>query len=65
MNIWDEDPDSESNLRFDKKKPGVVVGGTFNKLVERITSSKDHGECRVGNLDIPCCNGGLPFLISV
>ena len=43
-NIWDEASDQEGNIRFDKKRPGVVVGATFNKLVERITSLTDHGE---------------------
>ncbi len=43
VNIWDEGPDTELNLRLDKKRQGLVVGATFNKLVERITSSKDHG----------------------
>lgn len=42
-NIWDEGEDMEFNIRFDKKKPGVVVGASFNKLVERITSVTDHG----------------------
>lgn len=41
INIWDEGPDSEQNFRYDKKR-GVVVAASFNKLVERITSSKDH-----------------------
>ena len=43
-NIWDERSDSEQNIRFDKKKPGVVVGATFNKLVEKVTSVTDHGK---------------------
>ena len=43
VNIWDEGPDSDANFHFDKKR-GVVVAASFNKLVERITSSKDHGE---------------------
>ena len=43
-NIWDEGSDQEGNIRFDKKRPGVVVGATFNKLVERITSLTDHGK---------------------
>ena len=45
MNVWDEGPDSDKNLRYDSKKPGVVSGATFNKLVERMTSEKDHGVC--------------------
>ena len=43
-NIWDEGDDYETNIRFDKKRPGVVVGASFNKLIERITSVTDHGE---------------------
>ncbi|XP_019851329.1 PREDICTED: uncharacterized protein LOC100638387 isoform X1 [Amphimedon queenslandica] len=41
-NIWDEGPDSEHNIRFKKTNELVVVGATFNKLVERITSVTDH-----------------------
>lgn len=46
-NIWDEGPDCELNIRFGKRRSGeeVVVGATFNKLVERITSVTDHGKC--------------------
>ena len=46
-NIWDEDDSGEVNIRFDKKRPGVVVGASFNKLVERITSVTDHGKKRL------------------
>lgn len=42
-NVWDEGPDSEKNLRYNVSKPGLVAGATFNKLVERVTSEKDHG----------------------
>lgn len=45
VNVWDEGPDSSHNIRFDKKNPSLVTGATFNKLVERMTSEKDHGEC--------------------
>ena len=48
VNVWDEGPDSDKNLRYDSKKPGVVSGATFNKLVERMTSEKDHGMCVCG-----------------
>ncbi|XP_064383914.1 uncharacterized protein LOC135332919 isoform X2 [Halichondria panicea] len=41
-NVWDEGPDSEKNLRYNVSKPGTVAGATFNKLVERVTSEKDH-----------------------
>ena len=43
-NIWEEDLESESNIRIDKN--GLVIGATLNKLVERITSTRDHGERR-------------------
>ncbi len=42
-NVWDESPDSEKNIRYNISKPGLVAGATFNKLVERVTSEKDHG----------------------
>ena len=42
-NVWDEGPDSEKNFRYNVSKPGTVAGATFNKLVERVTSEKDHG----------------------
>ena len=45
VNVWDEGPDSSHNIRFDKKNPALVTGATFNKLVERMTSEKDHGKC--------------------
>ena len=41
-NIWEEDMESESNIRYDKN--GQVIGATLNKLVERVTSTRDHGE---------------------
>jgi hypothetical protein len=43
-NIWDEGPDNEHNIRFKKSGPGegMVLGASFNKLVERITSVTDH-----------------------
>ena len=43
-NIWDEGPESELNIKYDQKKPGMVVAATFNKLVEKATSVTDHGE---------------------
>lgn len=45
VNVWEEGPDSEKNIRFDSRHPNLVVGATFNKLVERVTSEKDHGVC--------------------
>lgn len=42
VNVWDEGPDSERNIRIDPKKG--VVAATFNKLVEKLTSERDHGE---------------------
>lgn len=41
--MWDEGTDSVKNIRYNVSKPGLVAGATFNKLVERITSEKDHG----------------------
>ena len=41
-NVWDVGEDSGTNIRVDPKKG--VVAATFNKLVEKITSEKDHGE---------------------
>ena len=40
-NIWEEDLESESNIRYDRN--GLVIGATLNKLVERVTSTRDHG----------------------
>lgn len=40
-NIWEEDLESEKSIRYDKN--GLVIGATLNKLVERITSTRDHG----------------------
>lgn len=51
-NIWDEGPDSEHNIRFKKTNDVIVVGATFNKLVERITSVTDHGQYH--HLSLPC-----------
>ena len=45
MNVWDVGPDSEKNIRFDSRNPNLVVGASFNKLVERVTSERDHGVC--------------------
>ena len=45
-NIWEEDLESEHSIRYDKS--GQVTGATLNKLVERITSTRDHGEGRRG-----------------
>ena len=42
VNVWDEGDDSDSNIRIDPKKG--VMAATFNKLVERLTSERDHGE---------------------
>ena len=42
VNVWDEGEDSEKNIRVDPKKG--VVAATFNKLVERLTSERDHGQ---------------------
>ena len=42
VNVWDEGPDSASSIRIDPKKG--VVAATFNKLVEKLTSERDHGE---------------------
>ncbi len=42
MNVWDEGEDSEKNIRVYPKKG--VVAATFNKLVERLTSERDHGQ---------------------
>jgi hypothetical protein len=39
-NIWEEDLESEHSIRYDKS--GQVTGATLNKLVERITSTRDH-----------------------
>jgi hypothetical protein len=39
-NIWEEDLESESNIRYDRN--GQVIGATLNKLVERVTSTRDH-----------------------
>jgi hypothetical protein len=39
-NIWEEDLESESNIRHDRH--GQVTGATLNKLVERVTSTRDH-----------------------
>ena len=44
MNVWDEGPDSSENIRYDKKNASLVTGATFNKLVQKMTSEKDHGE---------------------
>ena len=44
VNVWDEGPDSDKNIRYNSSKPGMVSGATFNKLVERVTSEKDHGK---------------------
>ncbi|XP_065178770.1 uncharacterized protein LOC135809364 [Sycon ciliatum] len=38
--FWDEPPDSDDNIRFQKENGrDVVTAGTFNKLVERLTHS--------------------------
>ena len=42
MNVWDAGEDSEKNIRIEPKRG--VVGATFNKLVEKLTSERDHGE---------------------
>ena len=42
VNVWDEGADSEKNIRVDPKKG--VTAATFNKLVERLTSERDHGQ---------------------
>ena len=44
MNVWDEGPDSSENIRYDKKNASLVTGATFNKLVQKMTSERDHGE---------------------
>ena len=69
-NIWEEDLESERNIRCDKT--GQVVGATFNKLVERITSTRDHGELRVWSewvwlqgVLISCCRSGVCQDLSV
>ena len=41
-NIWEEDLECEGSIRYDRA--GQVVGATLNKLVERITSTRDHGK---------------------
>lgn len=43
-NIWDELEREGAKMRYDKKKQGVVVGASFNRLVEKITSVTDHGK---------------------
>lgn len=43
VNVWDEGSDSERNIRIDPKKG--VMAATFNKLVEKLTSERDHGKC--------------------
>ena len=45
-NIWEEDREGETSIRYDKN--GQVVGATLNKLVERVTSTRDHGELGEG-----------------
>ena len=45
-NIWEEDLEGETSIRYDKN--GQVVGATLNKLVERVTSTRDHGELGLG-----------------
>lgn len=42
VNVWDEGEDSGTNIRIDPKKG--VMAATFNKLVEKLTSERDHGE---------------------
>lgn len=42
VNVWDEGADAATNIRIDPKKG--VVAATFNKLVEKLTSERDHGE---------------------
>ena len=46
VNVWDEGVDAATNIRIDPKKG--VVAATFNKLVERLTSERDHGKRREG-----------------
>ena len=46
MNVWDVGKDCGANIRYEPKKG--VVAATFNKLVEKITSEKDHGESGKG-----------------
>lgn len=58
-NIWDEGPDTEQNIRFSKENPGVVVGATFNKLVERITASGEEHSKVTPSLTLFHVNG--PF----
>ncbi len=41
-NVWDVGDDCATNIRTEPKKG--VVAATFNKLVEKITSERDHGE---------------------
>ena len=41
MNVWDEGEDCDKNIRIDPKRG--VVAATFNKLVEKLTSERDHG----------------------
>jgi len=43
VSVWDEGPDSDCNIRYNTLKPGTVAGASFNKLVERVTSERDHG----------------------
>lgn len=51
-NIWEEDLESEKSIRYDKN--GLVIGATLNKLVERITSTRDHGILEAGRGMIVC-----------
>ena len=42
VNVWDAGEDSVETIRIDPKKG--VVAATFNKLVEKLTSERDHGK---------------------
>ena len=52
-NIWEEDLESESNIRYDSRS-GQVIGATLNKLVERVSSTRDHGGWREGEGRVVC-----------
>jgi hypothetical protein len=40
--IWDEPEDDESNIRISNETK-TIASATLNKLIERLTSEKDHG----------------------